>query len=451
MSEKNILKEKLVSLVLPVTLQQFMLAVISASDAVMLGAKSQSAMGAVSLAGQVRFIFNLFLSAITIGTSMFAAQYWGKGDKPAIERITGVSYFVTLPVSLLFTVFTLAMPAQLMRILTNEPLLVEYGAKYLRTVSFSYICCGISQVYLCVMKNSGRAVKGSIIGSVCVVLNIALNALLIYGFAGLPALGIAGAALATVIAGFVEALWALSDGTKAGRIKIKARYCIRPDKTALKEFWKYTLPVLGNEFVWGVGFTMGTIIIGRMGADAIAANSVATITKNLVVCFCLGLGSGGGVLIGNELGEGNFKRAKEYGDALCRISVLSGVIAGIVLLLLNPLIRTFANLTPTANEYLKYMLFVCAYYVIGKSINCTTIGGIFCAGGDGKFGLLCDAITLWVIVIPCSLIAAFALKLPTMAVYVIINLDEIIKLPAVYKRYKKYRWVKDLTRKGESL
>lgn len=450
MNDPKDFRKKLLSLVLPIAFQQWMLAVVSASDAIMLGALNQNAMSAVALAGQVQFVFQLFLAAMTIGTSIFAAQYWGKGDPASIERMTAIVYRITVPVSLLFTILTAVIPAQLMRILTNEPLLIEYGASYLRTVSFSYLFCGISQIYLCVMKNSGRALMSSLIGSVCVVLNIGLNALLIFGFMGLPALGVAGAALATVFARAVEMLWALSDSMGKGRVKIRPKFLIRFDQALRKVFWKYTLPVLGNEIVWGVGFTMGTVIIGHLGTDAIAASSIATIAKNLAVCFCLGVGSGGGILVGNELGAGETERAKRYGNRLCRISIVSGVITGIVLLVLNPLIRSFADLTPTANEYLKQMLIVCSYYVIGKSINSTTIGGIFCAGGDSRFGFLCDAVTLWLIVIPLSFIAAFVLKLPVMVVYIVINLDEIIKLPAVYRHYKKYKWVKDLTRKGET-
>lgn len=449
MFDKKEFRKKLVSLVLPIAFQQFMLAVVSASDAVMLGMLDQDAMSAVSLAGQLQFVFNLFLAAMTIGTSMFAAQYWGKGDKISIEKLAAIVYCITIPVALLFSILTAIVPVPLMKIFTNETVLIEYGAQYLRSVSFSYFFCGVSQIYLCIMKNSGRAFLSSLISSVCVLLNIALNAILIFGLLGLPAMGVVGAALATVIARLMEMIWSLSDGVKKEHIKIRLKYFLHIGKALIKDFWKYTLPVLGNEIVWGVGFTMGIVIIGRLGSNAIAANSIATIVKNLAVCFCLGLGTGGGILVGNELGAGNTEQAKRYGGKLCKISVVSGIITGCVILLIIPFVGLFSNLTPQASEYLKYMLIVCAYYVIGKSINGATIGGIFCAGGDSKFGFICDTITLWVIVVPLSLIAAFVLKLPVMAIYVVINLDEIIKLPAVFRHYKKYKWVKDLTQKGE--
>ena len=192
---------------------------------------------------------------------------------------------------------------------------------------------------------------------------------------------------------------------------------------------------------------MYSVIMGHMGTDAVAANSIANVVKSLMACFCGGLGSGGGILIGNELGAGKMERAKAYGDRLCRCAVWIGVISGGVLLALIPLILKVTDLTPQAHHYLKWMLLMCTYYLVGKAITATNIGGIFCAGGDSRFGLICDTITMWCVTVPIGLASAFVLKLPVLAVYMLINIDEIIKLPAVFANYKKYRWVKDLTRK----
>ena len=168
-----------------------------------------------------------------------------------------------------------------------------------------------------------------------------------------------------------------------------------------------------------------------------------------IACFCIGLGSGGGIIVGNELGKGNLDLAKKYGAKLCRLSLITGAISGGVLLALSPLILAVTNLSDTGNNYLQLMLIICSYYMIGRSVNSTTIAGIFCAGGDSKFGLKCDAIVMWCIAVPLVLLAALVFKLPVIAVYFIISLDEMLKLPAVYKNYKKYRWVKDLTKEGE--
>ena len=437
--------KKLLTLVFPIAFQQFMLALVSASDALMLGILTQDSLSAVSLASQVTFVENLFFAAMTIGLSMFAAQYWGKKDRASVERIFAYVMKITAAVSFVFFLASLCIPNALMHIFTNEQSLIDGGAVYLRTVSLSFLLTGISQIYLCTLKNTGKAAKSSVISSVSVVINIALNAVLIFGLFGLPKLEIAGAALATVIARVIEVVWCILETAKKDRVKLKLCNIIHDDKLLRHDFWKYTTPVLGNEIVWGVGFTMYSVIMGHLGTDAVAANSIANIVKNLVACFGLGLGSGGGIMVGNELGAGQLEKAKEYGRKLCKMSIICGTISGLVLLGFSPLILAITDLSDTANTYLKWMLVMCSYYMIGKSINGTTIAGIFCAGGDSKFGFLCDTITLWCITVPLGLIAAFVLKLPVLAVYFIVNLDEIVKLPAVYRHYIKYKWVKDLT------
>lgn len=442
-------RKKLLSLVFPIAFQQFMIALVTASDAVMLGMISQDLLSAASLAGQVTFVYNLFLMAMTIGTSIFVAQYYGKGDYISVEKILAIVLRVSVVVSFIFFLGTTIFPTYLMRIFTSEQTLIEYGVPYLRIVGITYLLCSVSQIYLCIMKNCGQALKSMIIGSVTVILNIILNVVLIFGLIGFPKMGIAGAAIATAISRLVELCWTLIEALVKGRIKIRWKYLGHTDVKLKNDFWKYTLPVLGNELVWGCGFTMYSVIMGHLGSDAVAANSIANIVKNLIACFCLGLGSGSGIMVGNELGAGKLQRAKKYGSNFCYLSVASGVLSGLLLLLLMPIVLHFSNLSDQANYYLKWMLIMCSYYMIGKSVNGTTIAGIFCAGGDSKFGLLCDTFTIWCVTVPLGLIFAFALNMPVLVVYFIVNLDELIKLPAVYKQYKKYKWVKNLTIREE--
>lgn len=444
-------RRKLTSLILPITFQQFMLAVVSASDALMVGAIGQDLLSAVSLASQITFVYNLFLMAMTIGTSMFAAQYWGKGDKDAVERILGIVLRSSMSVSFVFFFAATFLPGLLMRIFTTDPQLIHYGVQYLQIVGVTYLLCGISQVYLCIMKNSGLASMSMLISSAAALLNIILNAVLIYGLFGAPRMEAGGAAAATAIARGVELLWVFAELTKKGRIKIRFAYIRRPDQGLRKDFWHYTLPVLGNELVWGGGFTMYSVIMGHLGTDAVAANSIANIAKNLIASLAGGIGNGGSIMVGNELGAGRLETVKAYGRKLCHIAVVSGILSGIFLLLLSPLVLEITDLSPQAEEYLRWMMAMCAVYMVGKYVNGTTIAGIFCAGGDSRFGFLCDAVTLWCFTVPVGLLAAFVFKWPVLAVYFIVNSDEIVKLPAVYRHYRKYKWLKDLTVREEGL
>ena len=191
---------------------------------------------------------------------------------------------------------------------------------------------------------------------------------------------------------------------------------------------------------------MYSVIMGHLGSDAVAANSIANIAKNLIVSFCTGLANGGGIVVGNELGTGNLNRAKIYGGLLWKMAIVSGILSGLLLIALSPLIINVTALSAQASEYLKWMLILCACYMIAKAINMTTIAGIFPSGGDSKFGLVCDTIVMWAFTVPLGFMSAFYLHLPVVAVFLVINLDEVVKVPAAILHYKKYGWLKNITR-----
>lgn len=440
---KRSLRKEIVRLALPIALQQFMTALVGACDAIMLGKLSQDAMSAVSLATQVTFVFNLFMFAFMAGENMFVAQYYGKGDYTGISQVFSLVTKICGCIAVVFLAGTLFFPEQLMRILTNEETLIVLGSEYLRVIGISYVFSGIAQIFLAIMKNCGAVNMSTLINGVMVILNIALNAVFIFGLSGFPKMGIKGAALATVLATVVQFLWSVGYVLcRIRAVKFSLRSC---EKKLFGRFWQKTVPLLINNLAWGIGFSMYSVIMGHLGTDAVAANGIANISKNLVVCFCLGLGNAGSIIVGNRLGADRLQEAKEVGETLTKTAIIAGIVSGLVLMALSPFITKMVDLTPTARGYLQKMLLISSYYIAGKSVNCMTIGGIFAAGGDSKFGMLCDSVTLWCIIVPLGCICAFILKLPVMVVYFVLNLDEIIKLPVVYKHYKKYKWIKNLT------
>ena len=440
---KRSLRKEIVRLALPIALQQFMTALVGACDAIMLGKLSQDAMSAVSLATQVTFVFNLFMFAFMAGENMFVAQYYGKGDYTGISQVFSLVTKICGCIAVVFLAGTLFFPEQLMRILTNEETLIVLGSEYLRVIGISYVFSGIAQTFLAIMKNCGAVNMSTLINGVMVILNIALNAVFIFGLFGFPKMGIKGAALATVLATVVQFLWSVGYVLcRIRAVKFSLRSC---EKRLFGRFWQKAVPLLINNLAWGIGFSMYSVIMGHLGTDAVAANGIANISKNLVVCFCLGLGNAGSIIVGNRLGADRLQEAKEAGGTLTRTAIIAGIVSGLVLIALSPFITKMVDLTPTARGYLQKMLLISSCYIAGKSVNCMTIGGIFAAGGDSKFGMLCDSVTLWCITVPLGCICAFILKLPVMVVYFVLNLDEIIKLPVVYKHYKKYKWIKNLT------
>lgn len=437
---------KLITMMLPIAFQSFMMAAVSASDAVMLGFLTQDAMSAVSLAGQVTYVFTILITILVQGTTMLAAQYWGKGEKDKVEMILGFSTACSLAVSGIFTAAALLAPEWLMGIFTEDAALIEKGAEYLRLVSFYYIPSGVSQIYICIMKNSGKTFKSTVIGSSAMVMNLVLNAVLIFGLLGFPALGIRGAAIATSASMLLQMVWSLVESVKADSIHLRPKYLLRIDPNLRKDFIHYSAPVAGNYLFYGLGITMYSVIIGHMGSDAVAANSIASIVRNLVSCVNKGIGVAGAILIGNDLGSNAIEAAKSHAKRVTFFSALCGLGSGLLLLAIRPVILNFVNLSTVANDSLSGMLLICCYYMIPSAVTATVIGGIFCAGGKSKFGLIADAVVLWCIIIPAAALGAFKFGLPVIWVYFILCLDEIIKIPAVFWYFCRYSWAQNITR-----
>lgn len=444
--EKRSFNNLLFRLTLPIAFQSFMTAAVSASDAIMVGFISQEALSAVSLAGQITFVLNLFITVLVQGTTLLAAQYWGKKNIRAIEMIFGLVIKYTIIITSLFFIGATFFPNILMQFFTNDPQLITNGVSYLKIAGLSFVPLGISQIYLCIMKNTGRTKKNTIIASVSMVLNLILNAIFIFGLFGFQSFGIQGAAIATVISMFVQLFWSFSDTLKSNSVKLKMQYLIKIDHNLKRDFIKYTIPIAGNYFFYGCGVTMYSVIIGHLGNDAVAANSIANIIKNLVTCVGKGVATAGGIIVGNALGGNMIEQAKIYGKRLMIFSGLCGVFCSIVIILLRPFILNNTSLSSTALSYLSGMLLICSYYMIPSAIDSTVIGGIFCAGGKSKFGLFADAIVIWGIIIPLAALSAFYFEFPVLVTYFIICLDECIKLPVVFSYFKKYSWANNITR-----
>lgn len=447
MAYDKVIYKQLLHIVAPIALQNLMFSLVTASDAIMLGFLDQDSLSASSLAGQVAFVFSLFYGAFVFGLTVLAAQYWGKGDERTAGEVFAVTMQYSLLVGLVFTFGTAIFPEQIMRFFTADTRLITAGGEYLRTVSLSYVLTGFTQSYFGMMKVCDRAKLSSLIGSLSVVVNIILNAAMIFGMS----MGIRGAALATVLARVFETIMALIAVRRKQCPPLRVGLVFRSENKQLhRDYWKYTIPLLINQLGWGGGVTMYSVIMGHLGSDAVAANSIASIVRSMIASLCWGIASGVGIIIGNMLGRNELEKARKAGGSFVRFSILIGAASGLVILALTPLVLHFMQLEPQAQHYLKYMMFMAAYYIIGNSLNSTIISGIFTAGGDTKFGMCCDIITLWCVVVPLGMIGAFVLKLPVLAVAFILTLDEFVKIPAVYKHYMKYKWVKNITKESET-
>lgn len=442
----KIFYKKLWMLMFPIMLQNLMLALVAVADAFMLGGLDQNYMSAVSLATQIQFIQNMFLSASTAGLAILGAQYWGKRDIKTLDDIFSMAIRICGIVSVLFFVACAFFPKYLMLIFTNEPVLVDYGVSYLRIAAFSYLLTGFSQCYIVMMKISEHAGSAAAVSSITVVLNILLNAIFIYGAFGIRGMNVRGAALATLIARIAELLLAVIFSYRPGFIKLKVNELFVRNKQLSRDFMKCSGPILGASLVWGIGFTSYSSFMGHLGTDAAAANSVAAVVRDIICCLSAGISSAAGIMVGNELGAGNLKRGKAYGIRLLKLSVVCGVIMTILMAISAPVILHFVKLTPQAGVYLRQMFVVLALYMIGRSMNEVIINGIFGSGGDTMFDMYSLAVTMWGIAIPLAVAGTYFLNWPVVVVYACTCVDEIGKIPWTLIHFKKYKWVKDLTR-----
>ena len=436
----------LLSLMVPIALQNLILNAVSFGDTFMLGFVSQESFSAVSLASQVYFVMSLFIGTLTGGATMLASQYLGKGDRRTVERVFCTILRYCALVSILFFCLGFFLPEALMWAFTDTQEMITIGAGYIRICSFSYLFAGFSQCYLCILKVDGRAKVCTIITTAVVALDLILNAIFIFGLLGLPPMGADGAALTTSISKFVELVLILGYTFSVRCLKPKLQDLASILPKLEKEFWKYTFPISINAAAWGVGITIYSMTIGHLGTDVTAAYTVTTVIKNLVVSLSTGLANACGILLGKVLGENNLDRGREYGARFSKLSILCGLVCAGLSLLLGPAITSIFKTSAGARDLLGLMLIFCAVNCIGRCINDTVICGVFLAGGDSAFDAQSIVATMWGVIIPLSLCAAFWWDLPAIWVYFIISMDEIIKLPWVYAHYKKYIWVKNITR-----
>lgn len=438
--------KQLFRLAMPIVIQSLMLASVAAADAFMLGGVDQNSMAAVSLASQIQFVQNIVLSAIVAAGSILGAQYWGKGDETTIGHIFSLSIRSCFLLSFVFFAGCIFFPHYLMLLFTGEEQLIRIGINYLRIAGWSYLLTGISQCYLMILKVTDHTADAAKISSAAVIMNIILNAVFIFGFLGVPAMGVQGAALATLIARILELAWCIFLSFKKGYLRLNLNGIFRNYGALSKDFTKCCMPLMGASLLWGIGFTSYTAFMGHMGTDAAAANSIASVVRDLVCCMCNGLASGGGILVGNELGAGNLKRGKLYGDRLAKIAFILGVLSTLIMFAFTPLLLNVVKLTTQARHYLVGMMCIMAVYMIGRTVNTIIINGIFAAGGDTIFDMYSLVVSMWMIAVPLAALGTFLFHWPVEIVYACTCLDEVGKIPWVMHHYKKYIWVKDLTR-----
>ena len=440
------------ALVVPMALQNLINVGVTAIDVVMLGKVGETALSGSSLAGQIQFIMMLLFFGITSGATVLTAQYWGKKDTRTIEKILGMGLSVSLVVAAVFTIAALLIPETLMRIYSSDVEVITEGARYLRIVGLSYLCIAVTQVYFNIMRSIERVLIATFVYFMSLVVNVVVNALLIFGLCGFPKLGIVGAAIGTLCARITETVMVFVYARTRNRdVRIRLYDMFHIDRVLLRDYMVYAMPVVLNELMWGLGSSANTAVIGHMGSAAVAANSVAQVARQLATVVVFGISNATAIYLGKTIGERQILHARAYAKRFFGLSLLLGTIGGGIILLAAPVAGANLELTEQAKQYMNFMFFVMSYFTIAQSVNTTMVVGVFRSGGDTRFGLIMDVSTMWGCSILIGAVAAFVLHASVQVVYVILMSDELIKIPICVYRYRTYKWLNNVTREKEEL
>lgn len=435
------------SISLPIATQNLITFAISMVDTIMLGRLGEISLSASAIGNNIFFILAVIIFGVGSASSVMGAQYFGKKDIKSIHKIMAIMYRICLLLAIFFTFISFFFSKQLISIFTYDKLVIVEGATYLRIISLGYILYALTSCTITILRSVKTIKISLLVYSVALVVNIFLNWVLIFGNLGFPALGVAGAAIATVLSRCSEILVILIFMSKfESKIKFKFKHLKLLDKVMFKDFIKVSTPIILNEFFWAIGSSMICIIVARMGTNVVAANSINNVVNQFATLFIHGLSSASSVIIGNTVGEGDKKKVMEYANTICILSIFMGILAGLTIYFLRPIAVNLYNISDDTKAIACEIMIATSIVSIFRALSANILMGILRGGGDNRFVFLLEMSFLWFIAIPLGFIAAFVLKLPIVLVFLIIRSDEILKSFIGAFRVARGKWIHDVTR-----
>ena len=437
---------KTVMIAAPVAAQALLNTVTNMVDTLMIGTLGETVIAGVGLANKVFFVFNLLIFGIASGSSVLSAQFWGNHDTKNIRKVLGLSLLMGLAGSLFFLLPGFFAPGTVMRIFTDSPTSSGAGAEYLRLACLSYPFTAVTNIYVAVMRSMGRVKTPVITSLIAIFVNIFLNYTLIFGHFGAPALGVTGAAVATLTARIVE-MSSIFIYTYGWKTELAAKFSefFGYSSSLIKEYIKTSLPVIGNEFMWGLGITMYSLAYGRMGDTAVAAITISQTIQDMMMVFFQGIAAAASVILGNELGAGRTEEAGEDASRLLWLQVLLSLALGLLCILTRNLLVGIYDVSDEVFREASLCMIVYGLCLPFKMVNLVIVVGILRSGGDTRFCLLIDTGTVWLIGVPLTFLGALLFRFPIHLVFAMTMTEEVVKFFVAYWRYKKKRWLKNLT------
>lgn len=451
--QKRGLYKWVLSLAAPMALQNIIAYSVGLADNLMVGSLGELALSGVYVANQLQNLLHMLVIGLGAAIIVLAAQYWGKRDRDSIKLIIGIALKFSIGAGLLLLIATLFFPSQILRIFTNEQHVINEGLKYLQVIRFTYVFFCITQILIFSMRCVERVKIGLYISIITFFVNVTLNWILIYGHLGAPALGIQGAAIATLVARIIEALvMILYVRIVDDRLQLKFKDLLRSNLSLLKDFFKYGFPVILGDIFWGINLSVQGAIIGRLGDTAIASVSIANIVFSIMGVAVYGTAGASAVVIGKTVGSGDYDKVKQYAKDLQILFLIIGVISGASLFIVKDYVLMLYNLSGDTIIMATQFLTVLSITIVGTSYQMSCLTGIVRAGGSIYFVLVNDLLFVWLVVIPSALLAAFVFHAPTVVVFACLKCDQILKCAVAVVKVNRFKWAKNLTRDiaGES-
>jgi len=441
-------------LALPVIVQNLITTSLGFLDTFMVGLLGSDQMSAVTVANVPVFIIQLVVFGLQSGSSVLISQYWGRGDRESINRVMGIGFMIAGGVSVLFAAILCAFPAQVLYLITDNLTLVELAEPYLRIVGFSYIFNSLSSIYIGMQRSIENPRFGMIVFAISMLCNTLGNYVLIFGKLGLPALGITGAAVATLLSRVVEFVVAFSYAFRCRTMPLMKHAILRPGMDMLRKFLRYSAPVLINETLWGTGFSMITVIMGHMAnsSDLIAAYTLAGNIDKLMTSGVFGIAAAVSVIVGKEIGIGSSRESVvRIGKAVCLTAFLFALALGGVellafLTLLRPYVLPLFSLSAGAAAMCAVMVYCYAGVMPLHGFSSTMVVGVLRGGGDVRASLLIDNFPLWCVELPLMCLLGLVLKVPNEMFCLCIAIEHLAKTPVGLWRIHSGKWVHDITR-----
>ena len=437
----------LIALAIPVALQNLITFAVSFADNLMVGSLGDAAVSGVYMGSQIQTFLQMFSGGIEGAILILAAQYWGKRDTASIKRIIAIGLHFSIGFGLLLTTVCVMVPRPIISLFTDDAGVIADGALYLRIVCFSYLFFCITQALIASMRSVEVARIGMGVSLISLIVNVSLNYILIFGKFGFPAMGIAGAAVATVISRIAETLTMWIYVTRIDRkLELKLKELLVSDPVLRRDFIRYGLPLIGGNVVWSVNMMANSAILGRFSASVITAASIANTMNSLAYVTMNGMSSAVGIITGKTVGAGKTERMKEYAYTVQLLFLGMGLLTGgVIILLKNPFIGLYSGITAEAISYSSQFITVLSITMIGTCYQAAGLFGLVKSGGDIGFVFKNDTIFVFLVVLPSAIIASI-LGAPAWVVFACLKCDQILKCFVAVVKINRFDWMKNLTR-----